>query len=55
MAIWAILRPFGVFYGHLAHFVVILVYFFPFWYVEPRKIWHLEPLWLSGKVVIMSK
>jgi hypothetical protein len=24
--------PFGTFYGHLVHF-------YPFWYVEPRKIW----------------
>jgi hypothetical protein len=27
-----ILLSFGIFYGHL-------VYFFPFWYVAPRKIW----------------
>jgi hypothetical protein len=39
VAIWSILRPFvkilwqfGIFYGHL-------VYFSPFWYVVPRKIW----------------
>jgi hypothetical protein len=25
--------------GHLVHFVVIWVYFFLFWYAEPRKIW----------------
>jgi hypothetical protein len=38
--------PFGLFYchfillyGHLVNLVVILVYFFPFWYVVPRKIW----------------
>jgi hypothetical protein len=31
-AIWFILRPFGIFYGHL-------VYFFPFWYAVLRKIW----------------
>jgi hypothetical protein len=37
---------FGIFYGHLVCFTVILVYFIillvffrPFWYVVPRKIW----------------
>jgi hypothetical protein len=42
----------GIFYGHLVHFTVFcyilltfgkvhgnLVYFIPFWYFEPRKIW----------------
>jgi hypothetical protein len=42
----------GIFYGHLAHFTVFcnilwtfgivrgnLVYFSPFWYFVPRKIW----------------
>jgi hypothetical protein len=42
----------GIFYGHLVHFRVFcyilwtfgiirgnLVYFFPFWYFVPRKIW----------------
>jgi hypothetical protein len=42
----------GIFYGHLVHFTVFcyilstfgivrgnLVYFFPFWYFVPRKIW----------------
>jgi hypothetical protein len=33
MAIGNILWPFGIFCGHL-------VYFAPFWYFEPRKIWH---------------
>jgi hypothetical protein len=28
MAIWYILRPFGTFYGHLVHFMVI-------WYIVP--------------------
>jgi hypothetical protein len=32
MAIWSILRPYGIFYGHLVHV------FFPFWYVVPIKI-----------------
>jgi hypothetical protein len=29
-AIWSILLLFGIFYGHLVYFVVILVHFFPF-------------------------
>jgi hypothetical protein len=32
MEIWYILGAFGIFCGNL-------VYFFPFWYVVPRKIW----------------
>jgi hypothetical protein len=32
MAIWYILRPFGIFHGYLVHS-------FLFWYVVPRKIW----------------
>jgi hypothetical protein len=32
------LRPNGIFYGHLVDFVAI-GYFFPFWYILPRKIW----------------
>jgi hypothetical protein len=32
MATLYILRPFGIFYGHLVHFS-------RFWYVVPRKIW----------------
>jgi hypothetical protein len=45
MAVWYILRPFGIFYGYLEYFLAIwnifgyLVYFSPFWYVVPRKIW----------------
>jgi hypothetical protein len=31
-----ILRPFGLFYGYL-------LYFSPFWYVAPRKIWQPGP------------
>jgi hypothetical protein len=38
-AIWSILLPFGKVYSHSVYFVVILVIFFPFWYVVPRKIW----------------
>jgi hypothetical protein len=30
---------FGVFYGDLGIISPILVYFSPFWYVAPRKIW----------------
>jgi hypothetical protein len=30
-AIWSILLPFGILYGHLEHFVVSLVYFCRFW------------------------
>jgi hypothetical protein len=49
----------GIFYRHLVHFTafcsilwtfgivrVNLVYFFPFWYLEPRKIW--QP-WFESK------
>jgi hypothetical protein len=39
MAIWYILWPFGIFYGHLVYSVA---YFTPFWYVVQRKIW--QPL-----------
>jgi hypothetical protein len=38
MVIWSILRLFGVFCGHLVYFM-FLVYFLPYWYVVPRKIW----------------
>jgi hypothetical protein len=39
-AIWSILWPFCICFGHLLHFVVILwLHFFPFWYVVPRQIW----------------
>jgi hypothetical protein len=54
-SIWSILLPFDVLYFHLMYFTSIwYVYFvciwyilwafgknFPFWYVEPRKIWQL--------------
>jgi hypothetical protein len=45
MAIWNILRTFGIFYGHLVYFMIIwniLCSFGRFlfiWYVVPRKIW----------------
>jgi hypothetical protein len=39
-AIWSILLPFGIFYGHLVHFVAFRVYISRFGlYVVPRKIW----------------
>jgi hypothetical protein len=50
----------GIFYGHLVHFTVFcyilltfgkvrgnLVYFIPFWYFVPRKIW--QP-WLEQTI-----
>jgi hypothetical protein len=43
------LRPFGLFYSHLVYYVVILVYFSPFWYVVPRKIW--QPCCDPGKIL----
>jgi hypothetical protein len=48
MAIWNILLPFGVFYGHLEYVMAIwyflwpfgnFVYFSPFGYFVSRKIW----------------
>jgi hypothetical protein len=42
---WYILCPFSLFYGHWKYFMAMfcdhLVYFPPFWYVVPRKIWQL--------------
>jgi hypothetical protein len=51
----------GIFYGHLVHFMVFgyilwtfgkvcgnLVYFFPFWYFVPRKIW--QPCFTHAKL-----
>jgi hypothetical protein len=37
--IWYSLGPFGVFDGHLKHFLVIwyIYVFFPFWYVRSKK------------------
>jgi hypothetical protein len=37
--IWSSLRPFDIFCGNLAYFVVILVYFSLCWYIAPWKIW----------------
>jgi hypothetical protein len=37
MDISSIFLPFGKFYGHSLYFVIILVYFFPFWYVVPKE------------------
>jgi hypothetical protein len=44
-ATWYILRTFGIFCGYL-------VYFFPFWYVIPRKIW--QP-WLEHKLLYANR
>jgi hypothetical protein len=38
MANWNILRPIGIFYSHLVY--IVALYFLPFWYSVPRKIWH---------------
>jgi hypothetical protein len=45
----SILLPFGIFYGHLVNFVVILVYFMPFgifyaiWYIL-WSFWYIFPV-----------
>jgi hypothetical protein len=39
MAIWNILRIFGIFYDLLEHFEFIWYIFFRFWYHVTRKIW----------------
>jgi hypothetical protein len=42
LAIWSILRPFGLFYGNLVYFldfIVIWYIFCMFWYVVPIEIW----------------
>jgi hypothetical protein len=44
MALCSILRPFSIFCGHLIIFHGYLVYFFPFWYLVPRKIWQPWPI-----------
>jgi hypothetical protein len=36
MAMWNLYCHFGTFYGHF--FVAMLIYFFTFWFVAPRKI-----------------
>jgi hypothetical protein len=56
MAIWYILRTFGIFCGHLVYFMVIW-YFFPVWYVAPRKnlatlVGALAKLWKSSLKVL---
>jgi hypothetical protein len=43
MDIWSFPRTFGLVYGHLIYF---LVYFPPFGYIVPRKIW--QPCWHPG-------
>jgi hypothetical protein len=39
MFIWCSIRSFSIFCGHFGIFYGHLVYFSPFWYVGPRKIW----------------
>jgi hypothetical protein len=39
MAIWNILRTFGISYDHLEHFLFIGYIFFRFWDFATRKIW----------------
>jgi hypothetical protein len=51
--IWSILQQIGIFYAHLEYITYgLLVYFSPFWYVAPRKIW--QP-WLEGRLCEASK
>jgi hypothetical protein len=52
MTFWSIIVPFRIFYCHMVHFLVILVYFFPYWYVVPRKIW--QP-WTFAEVSSFGK
>jgi hypothetical protein len=56
MDIWNILRPFGIFHGHL-------VYFPPLWYIVLRKIWQpwyvymyvcIEMLGISWTVFVLA-
>jgi hypothetical protein len=47
LGISSIFLQFGKFHGHLVYFMVTWVYFFPFWYFAPRKIW--QP-WLGREV-----
>jgi hypothetical protein len=39
VTILSILRPFGIFCGHLVYFMVVWYIFSPFWYDAARKIW----------------
>jgi hypothetical protein len=48
LAILSSLRPNGIFYGHLVHFVVDWYIFFPFWYFLPRNIWQPGSECLDG-------
>jgi hypothetical protein len=41
MAIWNILRTFGIFYDHLVYYVFIWYILFRFWSHGPIKIWQL--------------
>jgi hypothetical protein len=46
---WSILRSFDLFYDHLVHTYICLLFgiFFPVWYVVPRKIW--QPWYGAGR------
>jgi hypothetical protein len=39
MAIWYIIRPLGIFYGHLVYYKAIWYIVFTIWYIVPRWIW----------------
>jgi hypothetical protein len=39
MVIWNIIRPFGIFCGHVMKLEVICAYFYQFWCVWTRAIW----------------
>jgi hypothetical protein len=48
LVIWTILRPLGIFYGHL---VILKSFgtFFPHWYIVPIKIW--QPCFAHGPLI----
>jgi hypothetical protein len=60
MAIWKILRPFGIFYGHLVYFMAIWYIlwqfgiFLPFWYIVSRKNWQPWPRHVPGESSISN-
>jgi hypothetical protein len=58
---WYILRPVGIYYVHLVHFIAIwkfsgnLVYFTSFWYFVSRKIWQPCTKLVTRKLSISSR
>jgi hypothetical protein len=52
MSICNILRPFGIFYDHLAHFVFIWYIFLWLWYHVPKKSGNPE---MSYEIIIGDK